>query len=93
MRKFFKLFSNFSKTTGQLFLFVFGPLTRVVKTSFEKIVEKKAEIFPIQKFRNFFFLRKNFAPKKFPKDFLYKIFIKGFPLQVGADAWNPDAGE
>merc|ERR1712030_300394 len=33
-RKFFQGFLNFSKTTLYIFLFVFGPLRRVIKTSF-----------------------------------------------------------
>ena len=71
---FFKLFSNFSKTTQYFFLVVFGPLTRVIKTCFKKIFEKKIGNFSNKKISQlFFFLRKNFARKKFPKDFLYKL--------------------
>jgi len=77
---FFKNFSNFSKTTKYFFLIIFGPLRRHIKTYFKKNSKKKSNFIFVKKFRNFFFLRKNFGRKKFTKDFLYKIFIKGFPL-------------
>ena len=36
LENFYKDFSNFSKTTQYIFLIVFGPLRRVIKTSFVK---------------------------------------------------------
>merc|ERR1712198_275029 len=51
-RKFFQGFLNFSKTTRYIFLIVFGPLRRVINTSFEKKNKKKNRIL---------FLSKNFA--------------------------------
>ena len=91
--KFIKLFSNFSKTTQYFFLVVFGPLTRVIKTCFEKIFEKKIGNFSNKKISQlFFFLRKNFSRKKFPKDFLHNFFIKGFPLKNWAEwMYSPHA--
>merc|ERR1712030_93532 len=55
-RKFFQGFLNFSKTTRYIFLIVFGPLRRVIKTSFEKKkIKKKSNFIFVKKFRNFFF--------------------------------------
>ena len=67
-RKFFQGFLNFSKTTRYIFLIVFGPLRRVIKTSFEKKIKKKNRIL---------FLSKNFASFFF--DEIWKIF-KGISL-------------
>merc|ERR1711984_70320 len=54
-RKFFQGLLNFSKTTRYIFLIVFGPLRRVIKTSFEKKSKKKSNFIFIKKFRKFFF--------------------------------------
>ena len=56
-RKFFQGFLNFSKTTRYIFLIVFGPLRRVIKTSFEKKIKKKNRFFFCQKISHVFFLR------------------------------------
>ena len=77
---FFKNLSNFSKTTQYFFLIIFGPLRRHIKTSLKKKLKKKSNFIFVKKFRNFFFFEEKFWPKKFTKDFFYKIFIKGFPL-------------
>ena len=75
------LFGNISKTTQYFFFVIFGPLRKLFRTSFGTFQKNKSEFFLIKKISQlFFFLRKNFGRKKFPKDFLYKIYIKGFPL-------------
>ena len=56
--KFFKLFSNFSKTTQCFFLIIFGPLRRLIKTYFEKL-KKKSVNFPNKKISQFFFRKRN----------------------------------
>ena len=50
LENFFKDFSNFSKTTQYIFLVVFGPLRRVLKTSFGK-----KSVFLSKNFASFFF--------------------------------------
>merc|ERR1712030_197778 len=67
-RKFFQGFLNFSKTTRYIFLIVFGPLRRMIKTSYEKKIKKKNRIL---------FLSKNFASFFF--DEIWKMF-KGISL-------------
>merc|ERR1712198_668532 len=67
-RKFFQGFLNFSKATQYIFLIVFGPLRRVIKTSFEKKIKKKSNFIFVKKFRKFFFV-----------DEIWKIF-KGISL-------------
>ena len=67
-QNFYKLFSNFSKTKQYFFLVVFGPLTRVMMTSFEKIFEKKIA----KKIWQLFFCWE----KKIEKNFQRISFIK-----------------
>ena len=81
-----KNFSNFSKATQYFFLIILGPLRRLIKTYFDKKIQKKIEFYFCQKISQLFFLGKILAEKikklveQFTKDFPYKIFIKGFPL-------------
>merc|ERR1712198_512885 len=67
-RKIFQGFLNFSKTTRYIFLIVFGPLRRVIKTSFEKKNQKKIEFYFFQKISQVFFSMK------------FGGFLKGFLL-------------
>ena len=68
LENFYKDFSNFSKTTQYIFLIVFGPLRRVIKTSFEKKNQKKIEFYFCQKISQVFFSMK------------FGRFLKGFLL-------------
>ena len=84
---FSKIFSRIFQISRKL-LNIFSslflvPLEDILRHLFKKISKKKSNFIFVKKFRNFFFLRKNFGRKKFTKDFLYKIFIKGFPLYIG----------
>merc|ERR1712198_776094 len=54
-RKFFQGFLNFSKTTRYISLIVFGPLRRVINTSFEKKIKQKIEFYFCQKISQVFF--------------------------------------
>ena len=74
---FFKLFSNFSKTTQNFFLVVFRPLTRDIKTCLEKIFEKKIGNFSNKKISQLFFFEKKFCSKKNSKGFPLYNFYKG----------------
>ena len=84
---FSKIFSRIFQISRKL-LIIFSslflvPLEDILRHLLKKISKKKSNFIFVKKFRNFFFLRKNFGRKKFAKDFLYKIFIKGFPLLIG----------
>merc|ERR1712030_87904 len=66
-RKFFQGFLNFSKTTRYFFLIVFGPLRRVINTSFEKKIKKNRILFLSKNFASFFSMK-------------FGRFLKGFLL-------------
>ena len=73
-RKIFQEFLNFSKTTRYIFLIVFGPLRRVIKTSLEKKIKKKSNFNFVKKFRKFFFSMK----------FLKIFLISPISLKIGS---------
>merc|ERR1711872_704755 len=65
---FFKDFSISRKLLDIFFLIVFGPLRRVINTSFEKKIKKKIEFYFCQKISQVFFSMK------------FGRFLKGFLL-------------
>ena len=58
---FFNNFSNFSKITEYFFLISFGPLRKLINTSFKENFKKNIEFYFCQKISQLFFLRKNFG--------------------------------
>ena len=78
--KFFSRICQISRKLLNIFSSLFlVPLEDLLRHLLKKNKKKLNFIF-VKKFRNFFFLRKNFGRKKITKDFLYNFFIKGFPL-------------
>merc|ERR1711872_773690 len=72
-QKCFQGFLNFSKTTRYIFLIVFGPLRRVINTSFEKKIKKNRILFLSKNFASFFF------------DEIWKIFKGISPIKTKVD--------